>query len=99
MVKSKVLVVEDDRSLAEVLRYNLEQAGYQVLVAHDGQDGIAQAQAKLPEIVVLDLMLPVIDGLDVCRRLRSDPQTKGAFVIMLTAKARLSASILAPTIT
>jgi DNA-binding response OmpR family regulator len=94
MVKSKVLVVEDDRSLAEVLRYNLEQAGYQVLVAHDGQDGIAQAQAKLPEIVVLDLMLPVIDGLDVCRRLRSDPQTKGAFVIMLTAKAEETDAII-----
>lgn len=87
MAKSKVLVVEDDRSLAEVLRYNLDQAGYQVFVAYDGQDGIAQAQSRIPDIILLDLMLPVVDGLDVCRRLRSDPQTKGAFVIMVTAKS------------
>ncbi len=87
MAKPKVLLIEDDRSLTEVLRYNLDQSGYQVFVAHDGQDGIAQAQSKLPDIILLDLMLPVIDGLDVCRRLKNDPLTKNALIVMLTAKS------------
>ncbi|MBI3468208.1 MAG: response regulator [Planctomycetes bacterium] len=90
MAKSKVLIVEDDRSLAEVLAYNLKQAGYDVLVARDGQDGLHQAQLKLPDLVVLDLMLPVIDGLEVCRRLRADPATQDILIIMLTAKTEES---------
>ena len=65
MPKTKVLVIDDDRSLAEVLSYNLRQAGYEVIVAYDGQDGISQAQLKTPDIIILDLMVPVIDGLDV----------------------------------
>ena len=76
MPPTKVLVIEDDRSLAEVLAYNLKAAGYDVLVATDGQDGLLKAQTKSPDIVVLDLMLPVVDGLDVCRRLRADHSTK-----------------------
>lgn len=87
MAKTKVLVIEDDRSLAEVLSYNLKQAGYEVLTASDGQDGLLQAQLKTPDIVLLDLMLPVIDGLDVCRRLRADTSTRDVLIIMLTAKA------------
>jgi two-component system phosphate regulon response regulator PhoB len=90
MAKTKVLVVEDDRSLAEVLSYNLKAAGYEVIVAMDGQDGLLQAQIKSPEIVILDLMLPVVDGLDVCRRLRADNATKDILVVMLTAKAEES---------
>ncbi|ADB17265.1 two component transcriptional regulator, winged helix family [Pirellula staleyi DSM 6068] len=87
MAKTKVLVIEDDRSLAEVLSYNLKQAGYEVLTASDGQDGLLQAQLKTPDIVLLDLMLPVIDGLDVCRRLRADSSMRDLLIIMLTAKA------------
>ena len=90
MAKAKVLIIEDDRSLAEVLAYNLKQAGYEVLTAHDGQDGLLQAQMKSPDIVILDLMLPVIDGLDVCRRLRADATTKDVLIVMLTAKAEES---------
>jgi two-component system, OmpR family, phosphate regulon response regulator PhoB len=90
MPKPKVLIIEDDRPLAEVVAYNLKQAGYEVLVAHDGLDGLNQAQMKLPEIVVLDLMLPVVEGLDVCRRLRSDPATRDTLILMLTAKAEES---------
>ena len=86
MAKGKVLIVEDDRALADVLSYNLKQAGYDVLVASDGQDGITQAQLKSPDVVLLDLMLPVVDGLDVCRRLRSDAPTRDLLIIMLTAK-------------
>ena len=90
MAKSKVLIVEDDRSLAEVLAYNLKQAGYEVLVARDGQDGLVKAQLKLPDLVILDLMLPVIDGLEVCRRLRADPATQDILIMMLTAKTEES---------
>lgn len=86
MPKGKVLIIEDDRALAEVLTYNLKQAGYDVLLATDGQDGITQAQLKSPDVVLLDLMLPVVDGLDVCRRLRSDALTRDLLIIMLTAK-------------
>jgi two-component system, OmpR family, phosphate regulon response regulator PhoB len=86
MPKTKVLVIEDDRALAEVLSYNLKAAGYDVLVATDGQDGLLRAQTKSPDIVVLDLMLPVVDGLDVCRRLRADQATRELLILMLTAK-------------
>jgi DNA-binding response OmpR family regulator len=87
MSKARILIIEDDRSLADVVAYNLTQAGYEVLVAHDGQDGLNQAQLKSPDIVLLDVMLPVIDGLDVCRRLRSDPVTRDILIMMLTAKS------------
>jgi DNA-binding response OmpR family regulator len=90
MAKTKILVIEDDRSLAEVLTYNLKQAGYDVLLATDGQDGLLQAQIKSPDMVLLDLMLPVIDGLDVCRRLRADASTRDILIVMLTAKAEES---------
>lgn len=90
MGKAKVLIIEDDRSLADVVAYNLKQAGYEVLTAHDGQDGLLQAQMKSPDIVILDLMLPVIEGQDVCRRLRADPSTKDMLIVMLTAKAEES---------
>src|SRR3954452_23967155 len=90
MPKTKVLVIEDDRSLAEVLSYNLNVAGYEVLVATDGQDGLLKAQTKSPDLVLLDLMLPVVDGLDVCRRLRAGSATRELPIIMLTAKSEES---------
>jgi two-component system phosphate regulon response regulator PhoB len=86
MPKSRILIVEDDRSLAEVLDYNLRQEGYQTTVAADGQEGLYQAKLKPPDLIVLDLMLPIIDGLEVCRRLRADPVTRNVLVLMLTAK-------------
>lgn len=86
MPKIKVLIVEDDRSLAGVLEYNLANAGYETICATDGQDGLNQARLKLPDLIVLDLMIPVIDGLEVCRRLRATPETQSTPIIMLTAK-------------
>jgi two-component system phosphate regulon response regulator PhoB len=86
MPKSKILVVEDDRAISEILVYNLDKAGYEVTLAIDGRDGVNQAQLKLPDIVLLDVMLPIIDGVEVCRRLRSKPETATAIIIMLTAK-------------
>lgn len=87
MPQQTVLLVEDDRALADVLAYNLKQAGYDTLLARDGQDGMSQAELRLPDLVVLDLMLPVVDGLEVCRRLRSNPATRGMLILMLTAKS------------
>ena len=70
MPKPKILVVEDERSFVEVLSCNLEREGFEVLAAHDGQEGLRQAQLKLPDLVVLDLMLPLKPGLEVCRELK-----------------------------
>lgn len=86
MPKSKILVIEDDRAISEILIYNLDKAGYEVSLAIDGRDGINQAQLKLPDVILLDVMLPIIDGVEVCRRLRSKPETASAIIIMLTAK-------------
>ncbi|MBU6174055.1 MAG: response regulator [Planctomycetes bacterium] len=87
MPRTKVLVVEDDRALSEVLLYNLDKAGYEVLKAFDGRDGLNQAQLKLPDVILLDVMLPVIDGVEVCRRLRAHPDTAKISIILLTAKS------------
>ena len=90
MAQPKVLIVEDERSLAEVLAYNLKQAGYEVQMSYDGQDGLTQARLRMPDVIVLDLMLPVIEGQEVCRRLRSDPATRDILIMMLTAKSEES---------
>jgi two-component system phosphate regulon response regulator PhoB len=90
MPKSKILVVEDDRALSEILIYNLEKAGFDVFKAMDGRDGLNQAQLRLPDLILLDVMLPVMDGMEVCRRLRAQPETATATIIMLTAKSEES---------
>lgn len=86
MSKSTVLIVEDDLSLTEVLSYNLQRSGYDVLIARDGEEGLRQAKLMLPSVVILDLMLPILDGLEVCRLLRADPAMKNTRILMLTAK-------------
>lgn len=87
MPKSKILVIEDDRALAKVLEYNLAQNGFEVLLSSDGQDGLQQARNRQPALILLDLMIPVVDGLEVCRRLRQGPETKEIPIVMLTAKS------------
>ena len=90
MAKAKILIIEDDSSLAEVLNYNLSQEGYQTQVARDGQQGLKEIRLHCPDLVVLDLMLPMIDGLEVCRLLRADPATQDLLVLMLTARSEES---------
>jgi DNA-binding response OmpR family regulator len=90
MAKARILIVEDDASLAEVLEYNLSQEGYHVQVARDGQMGLREIRLRCPDLVVLDLMLPMIEGLEVCRLLRADPATAGLLVLMLTARSEES---------
>ena len=90
MPKPKILVIEDERALVEVLTYNLEREGFEVLTAFDGQEGLRQAQLKLPDLIVLDLMLPLKPGLEVCRELRMGPRTRDIPIVMVTAKAEES---------
>jgi DNA-binding response OmpR family regulator len=82
-VGQRVLVVDDDRTVSDVVRRYLERAGYQVTQAGDGQAALAAVARDQPDLVVLDLMLPKVDGLEVCRRLRADPD--GVPIVMLTA--------------
>jgi two-component system phosphate regulon response regulator PhoB len=86
MAKSKILIVEDDRSLSGILEYNLTNAGFEVFAAYDGQDALNQARLKMPNAVLLDVMLPVFDGMEVCRRLRAAPETRELPILMLTAR-------------
>ncbi len=90
MSKPKILVVEDERNLADTLALNLRREGFEVLTAYDGMDGLRQAQLRLPDLVVLDLMLPVKHGLEVCRDLRAGGRTRAIPIVMVTAKAEES---------
>lgn len=86
MPRETILIVEDEQSLVDVLTYNLTREGYEVEVALDGRDGLQRARSLLPDLVVLDLMLPLIDGLEVCRRLRVDTTTQHIRILILTAR-------------
>ncbi len=87
MSRPRVLIIEDERALTDVLAYNLQREGFETVLAHDGQEGLRKAQTLLPEAVILDLMLPVMDGLSVCRELRAGERTRRLPILMLTAKA------------
>ena len=82
----RILVVEDEPDIAEVLEYNLARAGYRVCTARDGQRGLELARGEFPDAILLDLMLPKLDGLELCRRLKADPDLRSIPVIMVTAK-------------
>lgn len=86
MSKPRILIVEDDRALSDILYYNLQKEGFNVFRAFDGREGIEQARLKEPDIVVLDLMLPLVSGMDVCRQLRKMKETRDTGILMLTAK-------------
>jgi two-component system phosphate regulon response regulator PhoB len=85
-----VLVVEDEDALATLLRYNLEKDGYHVGVATDGEEALMMASERLPDLVILDWMLPKIPGIEVCRRLRAKPDARNIPIIMLTARGEES---------
>jgi two-component system phosphate regulon response regulator PhoB len=81
-----VLVVEDEESILELLRYNLDKAGFTVIPAGSGEDGLALARRRRPDLILLDLMLPGMDGLEVCRLLKRSRETENIPVVMLTAR-------------
>ena len=87
MAKATVLVVEDEKDIIDVVDFNLQQAGYRVLKAADGAEGLRLARDQSPDLVVLDLLLPAMDGKEVCRRLKQGEDTRDIPVLMLTALA------------
>src|SRR3954469_19872449 len=85
--QSRILIIEDEHNLTDVLTYNLQREGYDTIVAHDGQEGLRKAQTLLPDLILLDLMLPTLNGIEICRQLRAAEHTKHMRIVMLTAKA------------
>ena len=85
-MSATVLIVDDEKDLVELVRYHLEKDGLTCLEARDGETALQLARAAIPDLIVLDLMLPGVDGLEVCRKLRKDPKTTSIAIIMLTAK-------------
>ncbi len=86
MPKEKILVVDDEEDILELVRYNLEREGFQVTCAESGEKAMERTRQEAPELIVLDLMLPGIDGLEVARRLKQDQKTAALPIVMLTAK-------------
>jgi two-component system phosphate regulon response regulator PhoB len=89
-VQPYVLVMEDEDALATLLSYNLEKEGYRVVVASDGEEGMLQIEERLPDLVLLDWMLPKLSGIEVCRRIRGKSETRNMPIIMLTARGEES---------
>ena len=83
----KVLVVDDEPDMLEILGYNLRQEGYEPLLASDGKEALALAKAHQPATILLDIMMPGMDGIELCKRLRAMPETKESFIIFLTARS------------
>ncbi len=90
MSEENILIVEDEKDIQELVRYNLSKEGYRVTSADSGEEGLKAVESQRPDLVVLDLMLPGVDGLEVCRRMKKDPATANIPIIMLTAKGEES---------
>ena len=86
-MKPKILVVDDEPDALDLIQYNLKAAGYDVVTADDGEEALKKARTTQPALVILDVMLPEVDGLEVCKALRREPATATVPIIMLTAKA------------
>jgi len=86
-VTPKILVVDDEPDAIELIKFNLKNAGYEVVTAADGDEALKKARSLLPDLIILDLMLPEVDGLEVCKILRRDQRVSAVPIIMLTAKA------------
>ena len=87
MSSAKILIVEDDSSIADIVAYNLRQVPYDVSICHDGAEGLKRVIEERPDLLILDLMLPSLDGIEICRQLRANPGTKDLLILMLTAKS------------
>jgi len=87
MDKERILLIEDEKNIAELVRYNLQREGYRVAFAADGEAGLRLVDQDPPDLILLDLLLPRIDGMEVCRRLKQNARARAIPVIMLTAKA------------
>jgi DNA-binding response OmpR family regulator len=88
MEKKKILVVDDEVDLIKTIQFSLELEGYKVLVSYNGEDALAQARKENPDLILLDIMLPKLDGYKVCRLLKFDEQYKHIPILMMTAKTQ-----------
>ncbi len=83
----RILVVDDDTDICDLLKYNLEKEGYEVKVAHDGKKAIEIAKKFLPELTLIDIMMPIQDGVETCRQMREIPELAGSYIMFLTARS------------
>jgi two-component system alkaline phosphatase synthesis response regulator PhoP len=85
--KQKILIVDDEPDILELIEYNLKKEGYQVYTAHNGQEAVSEAKKVLPDLIVLDIMMPKMDGIEACRIMRTMPEFKNTFMVFLTARS------------
>ncbi len=85
--KQKILIVDDEPDILELIEYNLNKEGYQVYTAHNGQEAVAEAKKVLPDLIILDVMMPKMDGIEACRIMRTMPEFKTTFMVFLTARS------------
>ena len=86
-VKQKILVVDDEPDIVELIAYNLKREGYQVYTAANGQEAVTTAKRVMPDLIILDVMMPKMDGIEACRIMRSMPEFKSTFMVFLTARS------------
>jgi two-component system alkaline phosphatase synthesis response regulator PhoP len=91
---SNILVVEDEKDIVEAIEYNLKKEGFKVYKAYDGRNGLKQTRDKMPDLVILDLMLPQVNGIEVCKILKKESKTANIPIVMLTAKSEETDKIL-----
>lgn len=94
MSKKKIVIIEDEPDILEVLSYNLKREGYEIHTAADGIRGLALVRQQVPDLVLLDLMLPGMDGVEICSSIKKDPQTQSTLIVMVTAKGEESDIVL-----
>ncbi|WP_026898484.1 response regulator transcription factor [Daejeonella oryzae] len=87
IAKHKILIVDDEPDILELIEYNLNKEGYQVYTATNGQEAVSEAKRVLPDLIILDIMMPKMDGIEACRILRSMPEFKNTFMVFLTARS------------
>lgn len=85
--KQKILIVDDEPDILELIEYNLKKEGYQVFTARNGQEAVSEAKKVLPDLIVLDIMMPKMDGIEACRIMRTMPEFKSTFMVFLTARS------------
>src|SRR5262245_12747382 len=88
MAKGKILVVDDEIYIVHILDFSLGMEGYEVVTALDGEQGLEKARAQRPDLIVLDIMMPKLDGYETCKMLKADPETRSIPIILLSAKGR-----------
>jgi two-component system alkaline phosphatase synthesis response regulator PhoP len=88
MAKGKILVADDEVYIVHILDFSLRMEGYEVVTALDGEQALEKAKTERPDLIVLDIMMPKLDGYEACRRLRADPETRDIQIVLLSAKGR-----------